>query len=143
MRAVSVDPLAALAMGPETPMGSALDADEDGDSLGEAAALPQAQALQHLAEIEESLNQLSTILPETRIVTQDFLLMLRQIVPQALAAMMSGAPLAAPPAGALGQLAGMAPGMGAGMGMSPAAPTAAPIPGAVLGAGGPGSGLGA
>lgn len=80
------------------------------------------------AIIEGAATEMTALAPEVGAVTQDYVTLLRQVVPQAAAARLSGQPL------------GMAPGAGAAM--SAAAPQGSPQPGGLGMLAGMGAGQG-
>jgi hypothetical protein len=120
-----------------TPEGEYNDADDPETSS--ATLHPVEQMFAYTAAIEHYAKMLTAIAPEVGAVTQDYITLLRQVVPQAAMARMSGQPLGlAPGAGAamsagagatgqpsgLGTLAGGAAGVGGGGAMGGGQPMA-------------------
>jgi len=68
-----------------------------GGALGEASASPQAAMLQGLQEAESGLQKIAQVLPQVAPQFADFIMQLRQIVPQAAAAMSQQQGPAPPP----------------------------------------------
>lgn len=77
-----------------TPAGE--DGPENDPGIGQMAADPAIRGIQRLANVEKELTLLAVDVPGAQAVVADFIAVLRQILPKAIAAMQSGQPMGFP-----------------------------------------------